>query len=116
MTATVCTAKAKSTGKRCRNPTVPGATVCRIHGGSAPQVRAAAARRILEALVGPALVEMRRLIDENTIATVPDSVRFAAVRDILDRCGYKPIQEFKGFLSIVMVEEEIARLEGKLEE
>lgn len=28
-----CTAKAKSTGKRCSNPAVRGRTVCRLHGG-----------------------------------------------------------------------------------
>lgn len=30
-----CTAKAKSTGKRCNNPAVKGRTVCRLHGGHA---------------------------------------------------------------------------------
>ncbi len=116
MTAVICSAKAKSTKKRCRNPVVPGATVCRIHGGSAPQVRAAGARRILDALIGPALVELRRLVDESTIATVSASVRFAAVRDILDRGGMKPIEQFEGYLTMEMVEREITRLEGKLEE
>lgn len=40
-----CTAKAKSSGRQCRQPAVDGATVCRVHGGSAPQVLAAARRR-----------------------------------------------------------------------
>lgn len=30
-------------------PTVKGATVCRLHGGMAPQVRRRAAQRLLEA-------------------------------------------------------------------
>lgn len=30
-----CTAKAKSTGKRCHNPAVNGRSVCRLHGGNA---------------------------------------------------------------------------------
>lgn len=38
-------------GGMCGNYPVPGATVCRYHGGSAPQVRAAAARRLAEAAV-----------------------------------------------------------------
>lgn len=42
-----CTATAKSTGKQCTRPPVPGATVCRFHGGAAPQVQAAAQRRLL---------------------------------------------------------------------
>lgn len=40
-----CTARAKSTGARCRGTAIIGGTVCWKHGGSAPQVRAAAAGR-----------------------------------------------------------------------
>lgn len=41
-----CTATAKSSGRQCAQPAVPGAVVCRVHGGSAPQVKAAAQRRV----------------------------------------------------------------------
>lgn len=41
-----CTARAKSTGERCSNWPIQGASVCRIHGGAAVQVRAAAQRRL----------------------------------------------------------------------
>jgi hypothetical protein len=41
-----CTAKSKQTGKPCGFPPVPGATVCRYHGGLAPQVQAKAQERI----------------------------------------------------------------------
>lgn len=50
----LCTATANSTGKRCTRPAVKGATVCRFHGGAAPQVIAAAGRRL-------AIEEMRSL-------------------------------------------------------
>lgn len=40
-----CTATSRK-GKRCRMPAIRGGTVCRMHGGSAPQVRAAANRRL----------------------------------------------------------------------
>lgn len=43
---TKCVGKAKSTGKRCTRNAIPGGTVCRIHGGAAPQVMAKAAERI----------------------------------------------------------------------
>jgi hypothetical protein len=43
-----CHATARS-GSPCRQPAVAGATVCRFHGGSAPQVQRAAARRLAEA-------------------------------------------------------------------
>lgn len=46
---TQCTATSKQTGQRCRNKAIPGGTVCRFHGGNAPQVRAAALARITEA-------------------------------------------------------------------
>lgn len=108
--AITCTATAKSTGETCGNPRVPGAQVCRIHGGAAPQVKAAAARRVLEALVGPALIKLRELLeDEDT----PAHVRFAAVKDILDRTGYKPVEQVE-VLTMDMIEREIARLEAEL--
>lgn len=40
-----CTAVAKATKKQCRRDAVEGATVCQVHGGTAPQVRARAAVR-----------------------------------------------------------------------
>lgn len=44
-----CRATSKRSGKRCRRFPVPGGTVCVIHGGAAPAVRAAAQRRKAEA-------------------------------------------------------------------
>lgn len=41
-----CTAHSRRTGKPCRMFAVPGAKVCRFHGGRALQVRAAAKRRV----------------------------------------------------------------------
>lgn len=43
-----CVAHSRS-GDRCKNRPIVGANVCRAHGGSAPQVKAAAARRAAEA-------------------------------------------------------------------
>lgn len=44
-----CTGTSKQTGERCGLAPVPGARVCRFHGGGAPQVQAAAERRQQEA-------------------------------------------------------------------
>jgi hypothetical protein len=44
-----CTATSKRTGQRCQRACVPGAPTCRLHGSAAPQVRAAAERRVQEA-------------------------------------------------------------------
>jgi hypothetical protein len=41
-----CVATAKHTGKRCGKWPVPGATVCKLHGGMAPQVKRKAAVRV----------------------------------------------------------------------
>lgn len=41
-----CSAKAKGTGERCRRPPIAGGKVCRVHGGAAPAVKAAAARNV----------------------------------------------------------------------
>lgn len=41
-----CKARTKKTGVQCKRRPVPGAAVCVMHGGAAPQVQAAAARRL----------------------------------------------------------------------
>ncbi|GAA2178236.1 hypothetical protein GCM10009785_00050 [Brooklawnia cerclae] len=42
-----CAATSKQSGERCKNHAIPGATVCRIHGGAAPAVMAKARQRVL---------------------------------------------------------------------
>ena len=105
-----CTAKAKSTGNRCGKSAIPGGTVCKTHGAGAPQVAAAAHRRILEQLVGPALTALRIIVNDETIQP---AVRLAAARDILDRTGYKPATQVE-VLTMDLVEREIVRLEQEL--
>ena len=106
-----CTAMTKSTGKRCENPPKPGGKVCWKHGGNAPQVRAASARRVFEALVAPALIQYRNIIED---PTTPAAVRLAAVKDLFDRTGHKmPVQI--EVMTDAMVEAEIARREAELD-
>jgi hypothetical protein len=60
-----------------------GANVCRVHGGSAPQVKAAAQRRIQQALEAAAKRLLGFAFDEG----VSESIALAAVNGILDRGG-----------------------------
>ncbi len=78
-----CTAKAKSTGNRCKNDAIRGSNVCRVHGGAAPQVKNKARQRLLEA-ADPAAAELVK------IATAPEGAvahadRIKAIKEILDR-------------------------------
>ena len=52
--ANKCTAMSKQAKRRCRQPAIRGGTVCRFHGGAAPQAKLAAKDRIA-ALVDPAV-------------------------------------------------------------
>lgn len=79
-----CTATANRTGERCRAPAVRGGNVCRIHGGSAPQVRAKANERLLE-MVMPSLARLRKIIlDPKT----SDADALKAIREVLNRTGF----------------------------
>lgn len=76
-----CTATNRQ-GKRCGKEPIKGGTVCRMHGGAAPQVIAAAEER-LKALVDPAITRLAELIAQKEFP----SVAIAAVKDVLDRNG-----------------------------
>ena len=106
-----CTAKAKTTGERCTQPAKTGGKVCHYHGGKAPQVERANARRIIEALVGPALTRIGKLIEDGE---VPSAVQLAAARDMLDRAGYKPVDKSEIMvLTDEAIAAEIARLKSE---
>jgi hypothetical protein len=79
---TLCTARRRN-GEPCQNAPMKGSTVCRMHGGAAPQVRRRAQQRLLEAsdLAAAKLVTMMQ--DK----TLPPAVQLAAARDLLDRAG-----------------------------
>lgn len=78
-----CKAQSKSMGRQCGNPAIPGSTVCRVHGGSAPQVRRKAAMRLLE-LVDPAVATLAKtMVDKDA----PHAARIRAAENVLDRAG-----------------------------
>ena len=92
-----CTATSKTSGKPCRYPAVPGAAVCRFHGGNAPQVRAKAMDRLI-ALQHPAVSALSELIDQKEFPTV----RYAASRDVLDRTIGRPTERVEMDVTVSM--------------
>ena len=69
-----------------------GQLVCRMHGGSAPQARAAADER-LRALVHPAISSLARQIEHD---------EFAAVRYVLEIAGYKPTVQIQAEAEVLV--------------
>src|SRR4051794_27262611 len=79
----------KKNGDRCKRAANHGMTVCNSHGGRAPQVRAKAQQRILEASDKAAA----RLVQMMKDPVVPYSVQLAAARDLLDRANVVGTQQ-----------------------
>lgn len=74
----------RSNGKDCNAPAVRGTTVCRVHGGSAPQVQRKARMRLAE-MVDPALATLaREMVNPNGSA----QSRLRAAENVLDRAGF----------------------------
>ena len=66
----------------------------------------------MEELVDPALVALRDIVNDRMI---PEAVRLAAAKDILDRTGYKPPTQVE-VLTISVEEAKIARREAEGEQ
>lgn len=79
-----CTATNRQ-GNRCGKEPIHGGTVCRMHGGAAPQVMFKAMERLM-ALQPKAVGRLETLIDQEAFPTVA----YAASRDVLDRTMGKP--------------------------
>lgn len=72
----------------CKGPAMMGTNVCRMHGGSSPQVRNKAKLRLAE-LVNPAISTLAREM-VNTQAKPSD--RLSAANSVLDRTGWGRVQ------------------------
>lgn len=83
-----CTAHYKS-GERCRSESLAGTSVCRKHGGAAPQVVAKAAVRI-QMTADAAADYMRGVLNDPNVA---DRDKINAAKDILDRAGLGAAQK-----------------------
>jgi len=76
-----CTAHKKN-GEQCRNPARRGTTVCDFHGAKAPQVKRKAQQRIEESAD-----RMVKVLLGMALCAESESVKLAAVKDVLDRAG-----------------------------
>lgn len=79
-----CTATNRQ-GNRCGKPPIAGGTVCRMHGGAAPQVKQAALERLM-AYQDRAIDRLFGLVEQQAYP----STAYQAVRDVLDRTMGKP--------------------------
>lgn len=83
-----CKAHRKN-GDRCKQPAIAGATVCRVHGGAAKHVKAAARARLENA----ADLMAKELLGIAIDPDVAPAVKLAAIKDALDRSGLKAPNE-----------------------
>lgn len=90
-----CAATAKRTGTRCARYAIEGGTVCRVHGGAAPAVRAAAARRTAEAKAAAAVATLGLPVDITPTEALLQEVQWTAghvkwLRSKVQEVGSKP--------------------------
>lgn len=103
-----CIAKVHATGLQCRKSAIAGATVCLAHGARAPQVRAAAARRVARAeLEG----EVGRLLEQMGADPVPDLIDGLLIA--VEHCArmvavYRIVAAGRGVLGVNRHGEEVA--------
>jgi hypothetical protein len=102
---TLCKARRRN-GEPCKNPPMNGSTVCRMHGGAAPQVRRRAQQRILEASDKAAY----RLVQMMQDKTVPPAVQLAAARDLLDRANVVGTQQVNVEVGIASWEQHMSEV------
>lgn len=86
MERVTCTATNRQ-GTRCGKPPILGGTVCRMHGGAAPQVQFAALER-LKALQPKAIQVVERLLERDEFPTV----QLGAYKDVMDRTEGKSME------------------------
>lgn len=98
-------------GQPCKAQAIRGGNVCRVHGGSAPQVRRAAMQRLLAA-VDPAAGELVRI----ALHGESEPVRLNAIKELFARAGFGEADKLEVTLTDDVLDREIARLTAELAE
>lgn len=102
-----CTAKSARTGQPCKKYAILGGTVCDTHGGSAPQVKRAAAERLAD------------LIDPDRALRESASLAYSNVKALFDEHGnLLPIHQLPDHIaaaigSIEVVKKNLAAGDGQ---
>ena len=105
----LCTAHTAK-GVPCSGPALIGATVCRMHGGSAPQVKEVAARVKLEELIGPSLARLKQLVeDDDTL----QQVHLGAVKLVLEMTGFKAPTQVEVIPPLSVINDWVEQLEAE---
>lgn len=89
-----CTAKKRGTDERCKKPAIKGGTVCRLHGGSAPQVQRSARERFND-LIDPMINITHKLAERAQKGELTAQEQIALVKFIADRTGFVPGQKIE---------------------
>lgn len=92
-------------GTLCMAPAISGGRVCRVHGGSASQVKRAARLRLAE-LVNPAIATLAREMAN----AEKSSDRQRAANSILDRAGISRVQKIEGADAREMLKQRLAAI------
>ena len=109
-----CKARSSRTGKPCKHKAIRGGTVCQTHGGSAPQVKRAAAQRIKD-MRAEALDPERTLREAGRIG-------FSDIRDLFDGQGnFLPIKQWpediaRAVSSVEVVKKNVTTGDGKVDD
>ena len=98
----------RKTGEPCQRYPIHGGTVCATHGGSAPQVKKAARRRLAE-LVDPSITTLGHLISARTSHRKGAPLRYpaqalSAAKDVLDRTGHQAVVELDIFMHSALLD------------
>lgn len=73
-----CTARSSRTGEQCKAWAIRGGTVCSVHGGRAPQVRRAAARRLAAAEAAKSIADIDVTPIDNPLVALAELAAEAA--------------------------------------
>ncbi len=84
-----CTAHKRSSGDRCKLPAIKGGTVCRRHGGSAPQVQRSARERFNDA-IDPAINLMHKQLERAAKGELSVAEEQNLMKLVFDRTGFVP--------------------------